>query len=230
MKKIVLLAALIFSLTTMYGQELRLGFQGSPVVSWMGTNDNSITGNGSNVGFKLGLITEYYFQDNYAVTSGLSLVFNQGGTLNYTTGGNFFPNSELSDSTYFDLPNNVDINYKLQVLEVPLGIKLKTNEMGYFRYYGEIPFLIHIKTQGRAAFEDTTKENVSPDVGLLNVSWGVGGGVEYSISGNTALTAGVYFHNGLLDMTTNKATQNTGQAEDAKSVINSLTFRFGILF
>jgi len=48
---------------------------------------------------------------------------------------------------------------------------------------------------------------------------------------------GVYFHNGLLDMTTNRNTQLldangslTDQNEDSKAIINALTIRLGVLF
>jgi len=233
MKKIVLFALLFMGITSVYAQgDIRLGFQASPVISWMTTNNNSIVGSGSNVGFKMGLIAENYFQENYAITSGLGLVFNQGGTLNHELGGNFFPTAELSDTTYNNLPNNVDVGYNLQMLEIPIGIKLRTNEIGFFRYFGEIPFLLHLRTQARGKFLDTSKENITKDTGLLNISWGVGGGVEYGITDSTSAIAGIYFHNGLLDMTANKRTQltDTGEEEDSKAIINSLTIRLGVLF
>lgn len=232
MKKIVLFALLFMGITSVYAQgDIRLGFQASPVISWMTTNDNSITGAGSNVGFKLGLIAENYFQENYAITSGIGLVFNQGGTLNHEQGGNFFPTSELSDTTYNMLPNDVNITYNLQMLEIPIGIKLRTNEIGFFRYYGEIPFLIHLRTQARGKFQDTSKENITKDTGIVNVSWGLGGGVEYGITDSTSAIAGIYFHNGLLDMTANKNTKLIdGGEEDSKAIINALTIRLGVLF
>jgi len=106
MKKIVLFALLFIGFTHAYSQDVRLGFQASPVFSWMTTNDNTITGNGSNTGLKIGLIAENFFQENYAVTSGFGLVFNQGGTINHKTGGNFFPKSDLSrNSTRHQTPH-----------------------------------------------------------------------------------------------------------------------------
>ncbi len=237
MKKIVLFVLLFAGITQAYSQDVRLGFQASPVFSWMTTNDNTIIGTGSNTGLKLGLIAENFFQENYAVTSGFGLVFNQGGTIKHQTGGNFFPKSDLSNPADSVLMGDIDISYNLQMLEIPLGIKLRTNEIGYLRYYGEIPFLLHVKTQARGAWKDTNRENITPDTGIVNVSWGLGGGVEYSISGETAAIAGVYFHNGLLDMTTNRNTQLlddnnmlTDQQEDSKAIINAITIRLGVLF
>lgn len=237
MKKIVLFVLLFAGITQAYSQDIRLGFQASPVFSWMTTNDNTITGNGSNTGLKLGLIAENFFQENYAITSGFGLVFNQGGTLNHQTGGNFFPKSDLSNPADSLLMNDIDISYNLQMLEIPLGIKLRTDEFGYFRYYGEIPFLLHVKTQARGAWGSTSRENITPDTGIVNVSWGLGGGVEYNISGETSAVAGVYFHNGLLDMTANRNTQLvdangnlSDQQEDSKAIISAVTIRLGVLF
>lgn len=237
MKKIVLIILLFVGISEAYSQDVRLGFQASPVFSWMTTNDNTIVGAGSNTGLKIGLIAENYFQDNYAITSGFGLVFNQGGTINHKIGGNFFPKSDLSNPADSVLANGIDISYNLQMLEIPIGIKLRTNEIGYFRYYGEIPFLLHVKTQARGAWGNTSKENITPDTGIVNVSWGLGAGVEYSISDDTAAILGIYFHNGLLDMTTNRNTQLldangnlTDQNEDSKAIISAVTIRLGVLF
>lgn len=227
----------MMGILTSYAQEIKLGFQFSPTISWMTTNNNQITNSGSNVGLKFGLIAENYFQENYAITSGFGLVLNQGGTLNHAIGGNFFPTSELSDTLYNNIADNENITRKFQMVEIPLGIKLRTNQFGYLRYYGEIPFLLHIKTQARANFLDTTRENITPDTGILNFSWGIGGGAEYSIADQTAIIAGVYFHNGLFDMTQNRRTQLrdatgvlTDEQEDSKAVISGLTFRLGVMF
>ncbi len=228
----------MMGILTSYAQDIKLGFQFSPTISWMTTNDNQIVNSGSNVGLKFGLIAENYFQENYAITSGLNLLINQGGTLNHGIGGNFFPTSELSDTLYNNIAANENITRKFQMVEIPLGIKLRTNQFGYLRYYGEIPFLLHIKTQARGNFLDTTKENITPDTGILNFSWGIGGGAEYSIADQTAIVAGIYFHNGLIDMTQNRRTQLrdeatgllTDEQEDSKAVISGLTFRLGVMF
>ncbi len=228
----------MMGILTSYGQDIKLGFQFSPTISWMTTNNNQIVNSGSNAGFKFGLIAENYFQENYAITSGINLLINQGGTLNHGIGGNFFPTSELSDTIYNNIEANENITRKFQMVEIPLGIKLRTNQFGYLRYYGEIPVLLHVRTQARADFLDTSRENITPDSGIVNLSWGIGGGAEYAIADDTAIVGGIYFHNGLLDMTANRRTQLrdeatgtlTDELEDSKAIISALTFRLGIMF
>ena len=70
---------------------LRLGIQTTPTTTWMSTNDNQIEGDGTNLGFNLGFMAEYSFAENYSFATGASILFNQGGGLNYGYDGNFLP-------------------------------------------------------------------------------------------------------------------------------------------
>ncbi|MEO5905600.1 MAG: hypothetical protein ABIQ11_02665, partial [Saprospiraceae bacterium] len=77
---------------------------------------------------------------------------------------------------------------------------------------------------------------------VLNIFWGVGAGLEYSISENNALIAGLYFQNGLLDFIDDNghtAVTNSEppfepefleQKEDSRATVNNLVLRVGILF
>ena len=75
------------------------------------------------------------------------------------------------------------------------------------------------------------KQTINGDVKALNVSWGIGGGVEYEVSTGTSLIGGLYFHGGILDMTGNKGTQGLDdEAENSKTVVNNITLKIGVLF
>lgn len=241
MKKIVLVLS-FFSLLTTFGfgqldfdKELRLGFQLSPSFSWMATDDNLINGNGTNVGLKLGMISEYYFRENYAIVGGLNFAFNQGGTLRHEQGGNFWSKSELSDSALMELPDGVNLKYHIQYLEIPFGLKMRTKEFGYLRYFAEIPvFTLGFKLQARGDVKGTTvdreRENITPDVNLFNLTWGFGGGVQYALSESTALIGGIIYRQGFADVTDDGGFKLDGTPEDSKGVIKSITIRFGFLF
>jgi long-subunit fatty acid transport protein len=245
MKKIVLVLAFFSGMTiSMFAQlgdfefdgDLRLGFQLSPSFSWMSTDDNFINGNGSNVGLKLGMLSEYYFRENYALVSGVSFAFNQGGTLRHTQGGNFWPNSQLSDLGLMELPDGVNLKYHIQYLEIPLGLKMRTKEFGYLRYFAEIPtFTLGFKLQARGDVKGTSslnreRENITEDVNLFNLTWGFGGGVQYSLSDNTALVGGIFYRQGFADVTDDAAVKADGNRETSKGIIKSVTIRLGILF
>lgn len=247
MKKIVFVAAFFsFLCTSVSGQtDFRFGIQFSPTLTWLSSSDNRINGNGSAFGGpKLGMVGEKYFRENYAITFGLGLTFNQGGVLKHDFGGDLWPNSPLSNSIYHDLPDGVNLRYSLQYVEIPFGLKMKTQEFGYIRYFAELPiFTLGILTQAQGAIEgtnmDTDKENIRDDVNLFAISWGLGGGIEYSIGPNTALVGGIYYQNFITDVTKNDGRKRgPGDApdaeptnrENAKNALQGITLRIGVMF
>ncbi|MFK7980443.1 MAG: porin family protein [Saprospiraceae bacterium] len=244
MKKIVLILPFFFLMTTIgfsqldldFDKELRLGFQLSPSFSWMSTDDNLINGNGLNLGLKLGMVGEYYFRENYALVSGINLAFNQGGTLRHEEGGDLWPKSALSDLSLHSLPDGVNLKYHIQYLEIPFGVKLRTKEFGYLRYFAEIPiFSLGFKLQARGDVKGTTldneRENITEDVNLFNLTWGFGGGVQYTLSESTALVGGIIYRQGFTDVTDDSGLKIDGTTrENSKGIIKSLTIRLGFLF
>ena len=245
MKKIALITFFFSTLVTVgFGQlnfdfdkELRLGFQLSPSFSFMSTDDNLINGNGTNLGLKLGMMSEYYFRENYAITSGLNFAFNHGGTLRHEVGGDFWAKSELSDLSLHELPDGVNLRYHIQYLEIPFGLKMRTREFGYLRYFAEIPtFTLGFKLQARGDVRGTSnldreRENITEDVNLFNLTWGFGGGVHYALSENTALVGGIIYRQGFADVTDDGGFRSDGMTrEDSKGIIKSVTIRFGFLF
>ena len=239
MKKIVAIAAFLsLSLSIMAQDDLRFGFQLSPSFSWMNTNTSKINPSGTNLGLKLGMTGEYYFRENYAFTSGIGFYFNNGGTLLHDFGGSYWPNSDLP-SSLDSLPNNVKLKYSIQYLEIPAGLKLRTREFGYLRYFMEPAITIGLKTQARGTIEGTgvksdEKYNIRREVNSLNLAWGITAGVEYSISDNTSLVGGLGFQVGFTDATDDKGQvfdpERGTVREKSKGTNNSITIRLGILF
>jgi len=226
--------------------EFRFGFQTSPTFSWMNTNDNSINGNGTNLGLKLGLMGEKYFQENYGFTFGINFGFNQGGTLKYQGSGNIWPEA-VSSPVFLDLPNNTELTYNLQYLEIPFAFRMRTQEFGYFRYHLDIPsFTLGILTQAKGDittadpdFPDATEEDIRKAVNLLSFGLGLSGGVEYSIGENISLIGGIGFQTSLLDVTKDRGTNYIKPVQDSAPIIgeedssgkvNVITVRLGILF
>jgi hypothetical protein len=144
----------------------------------------------------------------------------------------------------------VKIKYSLQYLEFPLGLKIRSREFGYIKYFIEAPvFTFSFLTRGRGDIKTNDfvykQENIYKDLGLVNIFWGLGAGIEYSISQNNALIGGIYFQNGLFDFIRNnghRAIVNPDedpndptddyfiQQEDSRSKVSNLVIRMGILF
>ncbi|MEM7103526.1 MAG: porin family protein [Bacteroidota bacterium] len=238
MRFFLILSLTLFTYSFSIAQDggVRLGIQASPTFTWLASEDNTISSNGLRAGFKIGPIGEFYFRENYAFISGINLVFSAGGTLTHQLGGNLLPETAVGSNTAgIDMiPDNSNIEYKIQSVEIPFGMKLRTNPIGYFRYFAEIPFIVGIKTQARGDISgaglDTSKENISGDVNLVNVSWGIGGGVEYEISESTSIVGGLTFQGGFLDVTKNNGMQTNGGIEDSKVVQNAINLKIGVMF
>ncbi len=240
MKKIVVLASFLIAVLSIQAQnDLRFGFQASPTFSWMLSNTSRINPSGTNLGLKLGMIGEFYFRENYAFTTGLGFAFNHGGTQLHEYGGQYWTRSDLS-SAQDTMPNNVKLKYGIQYLEIPLGLKLRTREFGYLRYYIEPTITMGFKTQSRGQIEgigvstDDEKIDIRKEVNSLNLSWGIGGGLEYSLSDNTSLIGGIAFQKGFTDVTDDNGTvfdpDRGNRKENSKSTLDVLIIRIGVMF
>ena len=236
MKKIVAIAAFFLGLffhTHAQDGDLRLGFQVSPMFSIMSTDENAINSDGANLGLKLGMMGEYYFRENYAIIGGLGFSFNSGGTLRYeNTNANTFPwqGSELPPNVDPAFPGAKEFKYNLQYVEIPFGLKFKTKEFGYLRYFAEIPvFTLGFRSQARGAVEFTNvnedKIDIKEDVRALAFSWGAGGGIEYAVSDGTSIVGGISFQRQFTD-----ASKNYGSEVDSRAQITNIILRLGVMF
>jgi len=233
---------------------LRIEFQASPFFSWYRSNDNLVLRNGGGVGLKLGTMAEFYFKDTYSLTTGIGLSFHETGEFLYEIGGNFLPHSELSDPLLQTgdkpLPDGTTIRYNLQYVELPFGMKFKTNESGNVRYFVEAPvFNFSFLTRARADIEtpDMTyeDENVYKDMSVFNFFWGLGGGFEYSFSENNALVVGLFYQRSLIDFTDDNGYRSIPnpdedpndpgddyykQTEDSRAIMSNMVLKLGIIF
>ncbi len=240
MKKYLILFGLSLAFSaSLLSQDFRFGFQVSPTWSWMNTDETYINPNGSVLGLKLGAAGEYYFRENYAITGGIGFSFNTGGKLLFDNGGMLWTRTDL-DPTLQSLPANTTLKYNLQYVEIPMGLKMRTREFGYIRYFAEIPIItLGFESQARGTIQavgidETDKLNIKKEVNGLALSWGFGGGIEYSVSQSTALIGGVYFQKMFTDVTDdNGLVFNASGKEvsnDSKATINAITIRIGVVF
>lgn len=213
----------------------------------MRTDEKKLEGVGANWGFRLGAVGEYYFAENYAITVGLGFGFNQGGTLqNGYVSGKFWPNSQLA-SPLQTLPQNAKMHYRINFVEIPVGLKMRSGSDGdKLRYYAEIP-TINLSFLSKAsgdisgdndlpsAQQDEANDiNIKKEVRKIALSWGLGGGIEYQLSGGTSLVAGLSYQQMFTDITSNNSQISTTGTdlvkEDSKATIRMLALRIGVAF
>lgn len=199
--KVVFITLLISIITNTYaGENLRLGIVATPQITWLTSDSKDLTNEGIRAGFNFGVLADSYFAKNYAFTYGL--------LINHLSG-------KLSDRS----SNEID-RYNLSYIDIPLGIKLKTNEFRRHTFvarFGLNP-MINIKA------EDDNNTNTPEDIKLFNMAYHIGGGMEYSLGGNTALSAGIIYKTGFTDIT-----KNTSSSSD-KTTLHSISLQLGIIF
>lgn len=242
MKKIVItLVFFAFLLYSASAQErrLRFGLQFSPSFSWMSTNDHRINGSGTNLGMKLGMLTEYYYIQNYAFTTGIGFAFNQGGTLLYEYGGSYWPGAGLGEALD-SLPDGVRLKHQLQYVEIPLLLKIRTREFGSIRYYLESGVIAGFRSQssgsiaGRGVGDEAKQFDIRKDVNPFSLSWVFSGGLEHTLTQSASLVTGLNVHVGLTDVTRDKGVlfdpQLGSVPERARGRISGISVKVGLMF
>ncbi len=245
MKKIVLTALLILALglhlpaqfRTPSVTDMRFGFQASPTLSWIDTDDNTINHNGMRPGIRLGLLAEFYFRDNYAFTLGLGYAFGQGGRLLHDLPGDYW-NQTAALEGIDSMGAGTELHYSVQFIEIPIGLRMQSREFGYIRYFLEPHILFSIRNQATGRLDtpafDFDMLEIDKEVAGLLLSWGIGGGLEYSITQSNALLGGLYFQRLINDFTRDTGTIHHPElgtlVEDSKATLFALTLRAAIMF
>jgi hypothetical protein len=107
---------------------------------------------------------------------------------------------------------------------------LRTNQIGYITYFGQFGLQAGVRIRSRSDVSgpsltvaenkvDFSNDVTLPDFGLL-----IGGGLEYAVSGNTALLGAIQFYNGFIDVTDNP------EGYKSKSTLNHLRLQLGVFF
>jgi len=220
MKRIGLLAALLISFN-LAGQNFRFGVNLDPVICWLSSDSKPIDSDGAKLGFNGGLMLETNFQKNYAFATGLNLTF-LGGNLLYKDPTNI--HTEKGETVAISATTPTTVEYSLQYVTIPLSLKMKSNPIGYISYYAQLGLTpqFNIKARAKATGGLLDRDNVMDEINLFNLSYFIGGGIEYALGGTTALNLGIFFNNGFIDV--------LDKNKDYKAVQNYFNLRLGVMF
>jgi hypothetical protein len=220
MFKRTLLATLALCLATIVSaQGVKMGLLASPQVTWMASDNNSIKSDGPMLGFNFGLLSDFYFAERYCMSTGIT-INNSAGKLKYNKGTSF-KTSDILDT----LVAGTTVKYRIQFIEVPLSFKFQSNQIGYFEYYAQFGVTGMVRVSANCTIDDydINKAGCKDEINLFNVGYNIGGGINYYFSKNTAITAGVIYTNGFVDITNN-------DRHDDKTLLKSVTLKFGVIF
>jgi hypothetical protein len=221
--KITILVFLVLFSNISHAQskpKISFGVHVDPLISWFGSDIDSVSNKGSRPGFNFGLTCYRYFAPNYALSAGISII-SAGGRL--VNSGTVATTMKLNNTDIDLLPNEAVI-YKIQYLSLPFGLKLQTNQIGYITFFTDLGLDPKIVVGGKVKIGDKN-EKATSEINLFNLGYHALIGMEYGVGGNTAIVVALNFENNFLDITTDR----NGQPDD-KISHRILSIRLGVNF
>jgi len=220
MRSIFLYLVVFLSVQTLAAQDYRYGVYVSPVISWFKTDIDEVKNQGARAGFVFSISAERYLTDNWHFNSGLAFI-NSSARL-VSSSPSYFRFSTTSVVAAGD-----PVIYRIQYISIPVGIKIKTSEVGYLTYFAEFGLDPKVVVRGRADIPsiDIKGGNAMNEIRRFNFGYHLSGGADYSIDGNTSLILGLGFESNIFDVTKDIENQPTDRTSQ-----KLLKFIFGINF
>lgn len=219
------LAVILMAASSMRGvaQKLEFAIHADPVISWMGSNESEYIGEGARAGFDIGLNVLHFFSDNYAVSSGISFV-SAGGRQSLSEDHTMVFNNFTQP-----IPAGNEIKYNLRYLNIPAGLHLQTDQVGYLTYFTDLGFDLRLLLKSTVDIPamQISRENARNEVYGLNAGWHIGGGIEYELGIDLSLIAGLSYAQDFFDVT--KDLEDVYQPED-RSGLRMVRIRLGLKF
>lgn len=227
-------------------RQLKIGAFVAPTLSWMhpttSVSDNGefeTSSLGSKLGFTYGIMFDYNFAPNYAIVTGLQV--------NMTGGKVLATNLEAAANSQV---RRADFSYNLNYLEIPLAIKLKSNDVSGFRFFGQAGISLgfniakkadytvdFINDLGESKTGSGTKEKIKGTLAVapIMLAMDLGIGTEYELSQNMRAYVGVFFHNGFLPDATKPGNYKMNKYDnlsfkDGNVRLNNMSLRLGVYF
>jgi len=209
-----------------FAQKFTGGVFVSPGLTWMKPDlSKKVENSGVKLAFNFGVMADMNIVgENFKLTFGL-LANKYGGKIKYLDS---VPQFTTMDSVYAFAKEAV-VDYKLTYLSFPIGLKGRTNEIGYMTYYMKAGIQPYMRWKSKA---DVTQNNIADasikdEVKFMYFDYFIGGGFEYNLGGSTSLVVELVFNNGFSDVT--NTVQHKASNTD-KIILNHLDLRIGIIF
>jgi hypothetical protein len=219
MKRILLIITFLGTLFSLSAQSTRLKFnvEVDPQFTWFRSDEVTVEPDGSIIHMHAGLNMDFYFAEKYAFVLGVG-INNLGGNLLYADSTEF---NSKGESLWIEPGQSVKLN--LQYIDIPIGLKLKTDEMGYATYFLQLGFNPMINLNAKMSSEEASfeKEDIKESIITFCLGYHVGLGIEYNLGGSTSVIGGIRWSSGLTDVTDN---------DRVNLNLNSISLHLGVLF
>ena len=209
---------LICSLSKAQAQPpFKFSFVASPQISWLSSDKSSIDPGGAKIGYNFGVNTDIYLgSDKYSLATGI--------TISQASSSITYNNEAEVTIKDIDFERGSTIDYNLKFIEIPVALRLRTNQFNRMVYYAQFGLFsqVNVCATGNSDDHKLDGDNVSDEIKLLNAGFTVGAGAEYDLGGNNSFTFGLIYNNGFTDLTSNPLNENI--------YLRNIRLRLGIIF
>jgi hypothetical protein len=204
MKKPLLIILMTFMIMTLVAQgqkPFRFGMKIGPNLDWLMSGTDSYKNDGTEVGFSWGFISDFTLAENYFLSTGFNLKYNYARLI--------MP-YRMED---IDTTGTLNRKYKLRYFEVPLMVKMRTNNFGDFAFFGQLGLTgdVLIAARGKDVFTYRDKDGttfstpvkestITSQINALKAGFVIGLGAEYFIDKSTSILVSVNYNNGLTNV------------------------------
>ena len=203
MKMIRCITATAFALALFFSSnsasaQVEIGVKVSPSLAFSRTiaqDKYKFEAEGAKPGFGVGVVADYFFGANYAVSSGVTYNMKGGNVAyNYTYADPASVGGTITKSGKDEL--------SLQYLEIPIALKLFTNEITpetrfYFQAGTSLNTMLNAKVNEKKV--DDGGDKFTKRFNTFEIDVLIGVGAEKKIGESTKLFAGITYHRGLTD-------------------------------
>ncbi len=198
---IIIVVMAISTLVNAQEKELKFGVKAFPIIAWSRVSPEEykesptinyvFESNGAKAGAGFGIFTDYYFNENIAFSLGINYIFSSSKFLINKNGS-----------------TEIVRNYDTQYLQLPISIKLITNEITdrvklYISPGMGLNLLTAASVDGKSSYQKTVGEPVTrytSELGLIDINFIIATGVEYELDNNMKLILGISYMHGFLNM------------------------------
>lgn len=208
MKKLLFLTILLVSVMSVQAQ-VKFGLKAAPTLSFNRVDSESNTASynpdGLGLRMQIGPIVDFEFKENHYFSTGVIFATKRVG-INVRSTAN---------------PSGITQDYSLHYLQIPLTLKLFTEEVGLDKkIYFQVGGTLDVRTKGDTEPNDfVTKFNFMDATALLAV------GIEYGFGIDTKLFGGIIYQRGLFNVINESATGDDWTVQN-----DLLGLEFGITF
>lgn len=214
MRRILLIISLVsafFVEANAQMRNVRLGLKLGPTIDWASSGSTAANNDGIRLGGTVGLVCDYYFADNVAVSSGLNFNLLR---LKYS----FIDHRRVED---FLEQTNISVSRRLKAtnIEIPLKVKVRYELFDSFLAYAEAGagLSLNCKDYGKDSYsfywvssEGQSYVDCTNQYRPLQFSMVFGLGAEYEINKNLSAFAQLTFDHAFSNAFVNSLEKQTG--------------------